>query len=277
MGKPFLLIDELRKLDRLLIECLRNLTQEQWNAQTVARQWKVKDVALHLLDGNLRALSMLRDGYWADPNAAFNSYEELLAYLNGLNATWIEGTRRLSPQVTTDLLEFSGKQYLAMVEKLDPLAEATFSVAWAGEETSLNWFHVAREYTEKWHHQQQIRLATGDEDTLLTAEYYRPYLITTVQALPYHYRNIQGAEGDSLLFVFRGATDKVWSLKMKDGRWKLSNEVPQKPRSTIVVPDRIAWQIFMKAMSREEAAAHVRIDGDEAAGRHLLKLIAVMA
>jgi hypothetical protein len=34
-------------------------------------------------------------------------------------------------------------------------------VAWAGEAESKNWFHVARDYSEKWHHQQQIREAVS--------------------------------------------------------------------------------------------------------------------
>jgi uncharacterized protein (TIGR03083 family) len=275
--EPCLLIDELKEIDRLLIDYLRTLTPEQWDAQTVAPKWKVKDVALHLLDGNLRAISMLRDGYWADPNATFNSYGELLTYLNGLNASWIEGTRRLSPQVTTDLLEFSGHQYLAMLADLDPFAQATFSVAWAGEESSQNWFHIAREYTEKWHHQQQIRLATGDEETLLKELYYRPYLTTTVHALPHHYREVPGVKGDVLQFVFRGETDKSWALRWGEGSWNLTDDSVDYPRSTIIIPDRFAWQVFMKAMTREEAASHVHVEGDEKAGHHLLNLIAVMA
>ena len=39
-------------LDKKLIELLRSLTAEEWNAPTVAKLWKVKDVASHLLDGN---------------------------------------------------------------------------------------------------------------------------------------------------------------------------------------------------------------------------------
>lgn len=275
--EPFLLIDELKKLDRLLIDYLRGLTREQWTAQTVAPKWKVKDVALHLLDGNLRAISMLRDGYWSDPAVEFNSHEELLTYLNGLNATWIEGTRRLSPEVTTDLLAFSGTQYLTMLAGFDPMAEATFSVAWAGEEISKNWFHIAREYTEKWHHQQQIRVATGDEETLLKEQYYRPYLAATVYALPHHYRDVPGEEGDVLRFVFRGKTDKSWSLKRKDDRWELTDKTSDQARSVVFVPDRYAWQVFMKAMRREDAATHIKVKGDKEAGLHLLKLIAVMA
>jgi hypothetical protein len=44
-------------------------------------------------------------------------------------------------------------------ERLDPDA-AGLAAAWAGETDSRNWFDVAREYTEKWHHQQQLRDAT---------------------------------------------------------------------------------------------------------------------
>ena len=45
-------------------------------------------------------------------------------------------------------------------ESLGPFAPAVFNISWAGEKQSLNWFHTARELSERWHHQQQIRLAT---------------------------------------------------------------------------------------------------------------------
>lgn len=51
-------------LDRKLIELLKSLTLEEWNSQTVAKLWKVKDVASHLLDGNLRGISTSRDNYF---------------------------------------------------------------------------------------------------------------------------------------------------------------------------------------------------------------------
>ncbi|MEJ7682555.1 MAG: hypothetical protein WKG06_32810 [Segetibacter sp.] len=43
-----------------------------------------------------------------------------------------------------------------------PLIEAAGSKEvgdkiWAGEKKSKNWFHIAREYTEKWHHQMSSR------------------------------------------------------------------------------------------------------------------------
>lgn len=37
------------KLDEKLIVLLKSLTEEEWQMQTVAKLWKVKDVAGHLL------------------------------------------------------------------------------------------------------------------------------------------------------------------------------------------------------------------------------------
>lgn len=51
-------------LDKLLIKLLRSLIEEQWNSITIAKLWKVKDIASHLLDGNLRTLSFSRDRYF---------------------------------------------------------------------------------------------------------------------------------------------------------------------------------------------------------------------
>ena len=68
---------------------------------------------------------------------------------------------RLSPAVLISMMEVASREYAEFHQALDPMAEAEFSVSWAGEEKSLNWFDTARELTERWHHQQQIRLATN--------------------------------------------------------------------------------------------------------------------
>ena len=66
----------LPELDKLLLTLLQSLTAAEWQAQTVAKLWTVKDVAAHLLDGNIRILSMLRDGYFGK-QANAGIYEEL--------------------------------------------------------------------------------------------------------------------------------------------------------------------------------------------------------
>lgn len=266
----------LPQIDGLLISFLKSLSPEDWKLQSLAPKWKVKDVALHLLDGNLRALSMLRDNHFGLPGPASGAYEDMVQYLNQLNADWIQATRRLSPRIIVDLLESSGKEYCDYIQSLDPEMKATFTVDWAGEAGTKNWFHIAREYTEKWHHQQQIRLAVGKEDELLKHQWYFPYLDTSIRALPHHYRSVSAEEGTIIKFVFQGEKDKTWFL-CKDVQWKLGLESQNDVNCEVLIKDEDAWKIFTKGMKREEAISRATIKWDRKLGLRIFELIAVMA
>ena len=63
------------------------------------------------------------------------------------------------------------------------------AVAWAGDKQSPNWFDIAREYTEKWLHQQHIREAVG-QPVLDERRWLFPVLDTFMRALPHVYRDI---------------------------------------------------------------------------------------
>jgi len=264
------------ELDNLLFKLLEDLSVADWDKQTIAPNWKVKDVAVHLLDGNLRALSMLRDEYYGEKPDNINSYEDLIDFLNRLNADWVKATKRLSPKVIIDLLKSSGKEYCDFLASLNLNDKAQFSVAWAGENESKNWFHIAREYTEKWHHQQQIRLAIGDEQELLEEKWYLPYLDTSVRALPHHYRNVEGKDKDLVKFTFLGKTVKSWLLYYDNG-WELFSSINQVPISEVKIQDNNAWKIFTKGIKREEAIKNSEIIGDQKLGEKIFDLIAVMA
>lgn len=56
-------------------------------------------------------------------------------------------------------------------------------MSWAGEEQSANWFDTAREFTERWHHQQQIRLAVG-QPGIMSREFYYPVLVGAETTIP---------------------------------------------------------------------------------------------
>ena len=203
----------LYEIDQLLIELLEGLNIADWEKQTIAKEWRVKDVAVHLLDGNLRALSMLRDNYFGESPKDGNSHEGIVEYLNTLNADWVKATRRLSPRIIVKLLKLSGQEYCDYISKLNPEEQSIFSVGWAGEKRSKNWFHIAREFTEKWHHQQQIRIAVNKENELFKDKFYIPYLDTSIRALPYHYKNVKGERGDLIKFTFVGKSNKSWYLE----------------------------------------------------------------
>lgn len=72
-------------------------------------------------------------------------------------------------------------------ESLDLFARATLNATWAGEEVSFNWFDNARELTERRHHQEQIRLASG-WPRIMTAALYHLVLDCIARGMPYAYR-----------------------------------------------------------------------------------------
>tara|TARA_R110002072_G_scaffold264748_1_gene423634 strand:+ start:148139 stop:149017 length:879 start_codon:yes stop_codon:yes gene_type:complete len=264
------------ELDELLFNLLEGLSVDDWEVQTIASRWNVKDVAVHLLDGNLRTLSMLRDGYYGEKPINVNSYDELIGFLNRLNAHWVIAIMRLSPQVIINLLKSSGKEYCDFLTTLNPEDKSKFSVAWAGENESKNWFHIAREYTEKWHHQQQIRLAIGEEKELLKDKWYLPYLETSVRALPHHYRDLEGKIGDLIKFTFVGETLKSWFLTYTD-KWELITSNIQSPQCEVRIKDEIAWKIFTKGIKKNEAIRKSEIIGNQVLGEKIFDMVAVMA
>ena len=263
-------------LDQKLIELLKSLSPEDWNKQTVAKLWTVRDIAAHLLDGNLRTLSLSRDKHSLVPTMEIQSYHDLVDYLNRLNAEWITASKRLSSRVIIKWLETTGKEYSAYLATLDPNAPAIFSVAWAGEKVSKNWFHVAREYTEKWHHQQQIREAIGKQG-IMTKELFYPVMETFMYGLPYTYRDIYAEAGSIVQVTIQSDIGGDWFLIRVDNAWELSKQYQTNITSSISMPPDIAWKLFTKAITPENALNSVEVKGDETLGVAALKLVAVMA
>ena len=56
------------------------------------------------------------------------------AFINRLNREGVEMYRRLSPAVLISMMEIASRESAEFHQSLDPMAEAAFSVSWAGEE-----------------------------------------------------------------------------------------------------------------------------------------------
>ena len=262
-------------LDEKLLALLRSQTPADWQRPTQAREWTVKDVAAHLLDGNLRTLAMLRDGYFGEaPDDV--GYDGLVAYLNRLNADWVRAARRLSPAVLVELLAQSGAEYTAFLASLNPWAPATFAVAWAGETESLNWFHLARDYTEKWHHQQQIREAVGQTEPLMTRELFQPLIETLMRGLPHTYRTVVAPLGTRVRVCIDTEIGSTWELIRRIDCWQLQPPGNATPAAAITLAPEVAWKLFTKGLSPAVAQAQARITGDAALATAALHLVAVM-
>lgn len=263
-------------LDKMLINLLNALTDEEWEAQTVAKLWKVKDVAAHLLDGNLRTLSASRDGYFGTKAENINSFQDLTVYLNHLNMTWTNAAQRLSPKVLTFLLEITGQQYSAHLNSLEPFENAVFPVAWAGQESSANWFHIAREYTEKFLHQQQIRDTLG-KPGLMIKELYDPFLDTFMYAFPHTFREVSAAQGTVVSLIVTTEIGGQWNIIKGEQEWTLNKETNVKANAIVKIAPDIAWKLFSKSLRPAQVLKETELIGDQQLGQQVLEIVAVMA
>lgn len=264
-------------LDRHLIDLLRSLQPDDWNQPTLARQWTVKDIAAHLLDGNIRVISIYRDQHFGEAPPVINGYGDLVAFLNELNGIWVKALKRMSPPVLTELLAHTGAVYAEQMQRLDPWENALFSVAWAGEEVSSNWFHIAREYTEKFHHQLQIREAVGQTDALMTPTLFYPFINTLMRGLPHAYRNTEAPAGTIVQVGITGDAGGSWHLIRDDQQWLLQEGNAVSPDTVVSIPPATAWKLFTKGLTSQEAAHTSSITGNTVLGKAALSMIAVMA
>ncbi len=266
---PILVAPLFQPLNDELVALLRSLTPEEWNAPTVCAGWSVKDVAAHLLDTSLRRLSASRDGF---QNASERLNGGLVQFINLMNREWVSAARRLSPKIMIEMIDTYGKQMADHFATLDPYAPG-LAVSWAGEETSPNWFDIARELTERWHHQQQIRDAVG-RPPLYEQRYFGPVIDTFMRALPFTYRAVEATPGTSVAFEI--ADVGKWFLARDSDRWMLSREGDGVPAATVTMTGDTAWRLFTKGLSRDVARTRVDIKGARQYGEQVLSTLAIV-
>jgi uncharacterized protein (TIGR03083 family) len=264
----------LRRVDDHLLELLASLTPAEWDLPTIAGEWTVRDVAAHLLDTPLRKLSLVRDACFVEP-ADIRSPQDLVDLVNRLNREGVAVYRRLSPPLLIHLMRLACNQSASFHESLDPLAPAAFPVSWAGEATSLNWFDTARELTERWHHQQQIRLATN-RPGIMTPELYHPVLDCFARGLPHAYRNLDAPPGAVVLLEISGDCGGKWFLLRESTGWTLTDQPIAEPAATVTIPQEIAWRIFTKGLPRDSARARIQIKGHHRLAEGILQLTAIV-
>lgn len=264
-------------IDKHLIQLLRALNDEDWNKPTIAGSWTIKDVTAHLLDTAMRTVGMYRDQYFGEKPHDISSYDDLINHLNKLNGDWVSAFKRVSPLQLIELLESTSALQYEQYQKLDPQAPSIFSVAWAGEEQSSNAFHIAREYTEKFHHQLQIREALGCTDVLMTKTLFLPFIDTLMQGLPHAYSKVVADEGSMVQIIITGDAGGSWLLKKRVSGWVLMDKPETIVSGEIRMSPSTAWKLFTKGIRIEEARRQIEMSGDERLASHCLQMVSVMA
>lgn len=290
---PLLVADRFAPLGRELIKLLLDLPASAWTAPTVARAWTVKDIVAHLLDTALRRISLERDGWSTPPPGPIESYDQLVGFLNDLNHSWVEPLRRVSPRSLIEMMTLAEANLAALLSERDPFSTATFAVSWAGEDSSKSWFDIARELTERWLHQQQIRLAVG-APPLADRFYAAPVFETFLRALPPRYAALDRPPATTVALTIGGpdSTDRSTSaapqaapppaplrfaLRRGDSGWSLWRGTPATPATTIEIPEEAAWLLFTKGITGAQARERSTVSGDLELLAPVFSTLAIMA
>jgi hypothetical protein len=202
-------------------------------------------------------------------------WDDLVALINELNDVWVRAASRLSPRLLCDLLRDSGNQVCDYFKTLDPYAVGD-PVDWAGPEPAPVWLDLAREYTEWWHHQQQIRDAVA-KPGLKEPRFFAPVLDAFVRALPHTYRNVDATDGTLVALTISGDSGGRWLLGREHGAWRLYVDEAQEARAEIVIDQDLAWRLFTKGISRDQALATASLSGDRDLAIKALEMISVIA
>ncbi len=254
-----------------LLDLLAELSEEEWGRPTVCEGWSVKDVAGHVLGVDLGNLSVRRDHYRIDPAPG----EDLGGFVNRFNEEWVRAARRLSPRLLLDLLATSGQQLFTHFGSLD-LFELGGPVSWAGPAPAPVWLDVAREYTERWVHQQQIRDAVG-RPGLTEPRYLSPVLSTFAHALPHAFRDTEAPIGTSVGLHVRGESGGDWTVARKMGGWVLYAGAPASPEARVSLDETVAWRLFTKGLTPGKAEQEAVFEGDRRLGEPMLHTLAIIA
>lgn len=271
---PIDAVSALERVEAELLALLATLTPDQWDVPTIVRGWHVRHVAGHLLDTATRKLAVVRDGFGAERPAS-DAPDDVRAFVDRLNAEGVRVFGRLSCEVLTLLMSRVSPAYCAWHKALDPLSPAAFAVSWAGEAQSPNWFDTARELTERWHHQAQIRLALG-KPALDTREVYHPVLDCFMRVLPYTYRHVEAPPGTLVSIRVDGDAADEWQLYRGRNHWLIAGGLATPPNAEIAVPGDIAWRLFTKGIEPAELRRRVVVAGDGSLARHVFDAVAIV-
>jgi uncharacterized protein (TIGR03083 family) len=259
LGPPVDVEPVLRDERAALVSLLTELDDEEWRAPTPCPAWSVHQLTVHLVHDDLRRLSGDRDGHagaWVDAS----SLDELVIGLNRLNEQWVDAMApTLSPRLTRELLQWLAGPTEEHLLGLDPEAMES-SVAWAGVGPHPNWLDVAREYTERWVHQQQLREAVN-RPGLVDERFAAPVVETFARGLPAALPP-PGVSEQVVAVRVAGPFERSWTLVSGPSGWRFADSAST-ATTVVELPVDVFWRRAVRMISHDEVEHAARSHGDD--------------
>lgn len=257
LGTPVDVRDVLAAERQALLDLLSGLDPVAWTVATVCPAWSVHELAVHIVHDDVRRLSADRDGHvgpWLDAS----TFDELVTELDRINQEWVTVVApTMSPRMTRGALGWLATQTEQHLLDLEPRAVQA-SVAWAGPGPHPNWLDVAREYSERWVHQQQLREAVG-RPGLTDERFAGPVCDTFARAIPAVLP--PRPDGTGLRVRVYGPFERTWCWVAASSGWRMVGSVND-PSAVIDIPVEAFWKRAVRMWRRDEVEAAAEHHGD---------------
>lgn len=254
-----------------LLDLLADLSPGEWAAPSPCPAWSVHELAVHLVHDDLRRLSAQRDrheGSWI----ATSGLDDLAVSLDEANERWVAAVApTLSPRLARDMLDWLTAPTAVYFAGLRPEADGA-TVSWAGPGPHPNWLDVARELTERWVHQQQIRQATR-RPGLAQREYVEAVVDTFARALPASLP--PRPEGTEVQLRVTAPFERSWTVAASSSGWAFVQD-PSRPDAVVELAAQALWRRAVRMLPAEEARRQARVQGDAELAAAVLDLRAAI-
>lgn len=256
-----------------LLVLLSSLDKEQWETPTACSPWTVIDVAHHLLGGDIGYLSWMRDGYAGFTD--IRSFEDLVGLINQQNEHWYRTSSRFSPPLLREFLRYTGNLFIEYIQTLDPF-EMSSPVEWTGMHPMPKWVDIAREYTERWHHQQHIRDAVA-KPGYKEPRFLSPVLDTFMMALPQTFAGSEAEVGAQIQVNITGPSGRKWVLEKLPESWELRVGSSSSCLALVELDEDVAWRVFTRGIDLQKALSRTKIEGNLEFGQKVLETVSIIA
>ena len=254
-----------------LVSLLASLTEDDWRRVAVG-SWDVHAIALHLLGNDIGRIrngwSGIREGSGAEMN-----YAALTEKIERDNEEWVRAARPTPAELMPQLLFASGKAVDASLIDVDLNAPGV-PVGWTGSGLSPAWLDIAREYTERWMHHQQIRDAIG-QPGLTDRRWMHPVLRAFLLSMPRAYDQVEAPEGTTVRIVVTGSAGGDWYLRREARRWRLIEDATSFA-AEVRIPEELAWRLFVRLVPPDEALPLIQRTGPARLCEPACRAVAVM-
>jgi hypothetical protein len=150
-------------------------------------------------------------------------------------------------------------------------------MSWAAPDIpSLAWLDIARDFTEFWVHQQQIRDAVGRPGAQ-QPELLHPVLDTFLRALPHALREQARPDGTLVRFTVTGTAGGQWCTVRESGRWQMaSTDIVTEETAQVRMGQDDVWRLASRGITPADARRRAVAEGDPALVNAATSLLAVI-